>query len=637
MILSVLYFILALLGIGFLIFIHELGHYLMAKRVGITIEVFSIGFGKPIAQWEKNGVKWQIGWIPLGGYVRQKGLEKKGLEDPHKVEGGFFAAKPWNRIKFLAAGPLVNILFALFAFVLLWGVGGREKPFSEFTSYIGWVDKDSQIYQAGIRPGDEILQVNGKPFTRFEELLYAAMVDDRSITIDGERVDYLTGARVPFSFSFSTESRTGEERAAQVFQSIRPAAYLLFDQFSSPKSPMEGSGIEPGDRLLWLDGNLLFSREQMITALNSGAALCTVEREGEQLLVSVPRVLIRDLRLGSVEKGELDDWRVEANLSGKASDLYFLPFNLSAQAVVEGPIEYIDEEAKPQTPSGKSEDSLLVGDKIVAVYGERINSSYELLQKLQVKKSLLIVKKGQKGGIPAAKMADDKFAHSFSPTDLVAITQTIGAPSPRTQSEDLSLLGPMTPVPFHTLHLAGIWEKQREERIKAGQEAIEGIEDLSQKEIAERRLEKYQSRLMLGIGMKDEKVRYNPNPITLFADVAKSTVGTLYATFTGYLKVKNLSGPVGMVQIVQKGWSEGAQDALYWLGMISFNLGLLNLFPFLPLDGGHIVVACVEWVRKKPLSMKTIERLYIPSAILFVCLFLYIIYNDIARVLGRFF
>ncbi|MFN4174342.1 MAG: site-2 protease family protein, partial [Parachlamydiaceae bacterium] len=59
--------ILAILGLSFLIFIHELGHYLMARREGMRVEIFSIGFGKPIFSWMKNGVKWQLGWIPFGG------------------------------------------------------------------------------------------------------------------------------------------------------------------------------------------------------------------------------------------------------------------------------------------------------------------------------------------------------------------------------------------------------------------------------------------------------------------------------------------------------------------------------------------------------------------------------------------
>ncbi len=73
---SILYAILSLFGIGFLIFIHELGHYFMARRVGITVEVFAIGFGKAIYQWEHKGVKWKLGWLPFGGYVKMAATEQ---------------------------------------------------------------------------------------------------------------------------------------------------------------------------------------------------------------------------------------------------------------------------------------------------------------------------------------------------------------------------------------------------------------------------------------------------------------------------------------------------------------------------------------------------------------------------------
>src|SRR3989304_1476244 len=100
MIQNISYFILALIGLGFLIFIHELGHYFMARRVGMAVEVFSIGFGKPVYTWKWGGVKWQICVLPVGGYVRIKGMEtKKKRVDLYKITDGYFGKKPLDRIK----------------------------------------------------------------------------------------------------------------------------------------------------------------------------------------------------------------------------------------------------------------------------------------------------------------------------------------------------------------------------------------------------------------------------------------------------------------------------------------------------------------------------------------------------------
>ena len=77
MIYSIAYMLLAALALGFLIFIHELGHYFIARREGMIVEVFAIGFGKPIFSWYIDGVKWQVCWLPFGGYVKIAGMEKK--------------------------------------------------------------------------------------------------------------------------------------------------------------------------------------------------------------------------------------------------------------------------------------------------------------------------------------------------------------------------------------------------------------------------------------------------------------------------------------------------------------------------------------------------------------------------------
>ena len=149
---SMLYIIVAILGLSFLIFIHELGHYFMARRLGMRVETFSIGFGKPIYSWVRDGVKWQIGWILFGGFVKIAGMDTSEGRDLYEIKDGFFGKKPWDRIKVSFMGPFVNIVFALIAFTVLWSIGGREKNFSDYTRKIGWIDPKSELYIKGIRP-----------------------------------------------------------------------------------------------------------------------------------------------------------------------------------------------------------------------------------------------------------------------------------------------------------------------------------------------------------------------------------------------------------------------------------------------------------------------------------------------------
>jgi regulator of sigma E protease len=97
-----------------------------------------------------------------------------------------------------------------------------------------------------------------------------------------------------------------------------------------------------------------------------------------------------------------------------------------------------------------------------------------------------------------------------------------------------------------------------------------------------------------------------------------------------------MSGPVGIIQVVHQSWMVGVKEALFWMAVISLNLGIVNLLPVPVLDGGHIMFSLLEAVRKRPLRAKTMERLIIPFIGLLIVFFLYITYQDIARLFSKF-
>ena len=106
MIYSIIYLLLAALALGFLILIHELGHYFVARREGMIVEVFAIGFGKPIFSWQRNGVKWQVCWLPFGGYVKIAGMEKRGILSLTKFLTAFFLSHQRLVLEWHSQGPL---------------------------------------------------------------------------------------------------------------------------------------------------------------------------------------------------------------------------------------------------------------------------------------------------------------------------------------------------------------------------------------------------------------------------------------------------------------------------------------------------------------------------------------------------
>ena len=638
MLMSIFYLALAILGLGFLIFIHELGHYFVARRVGMTVEVFSIGFGPPIKEWTFQGVKWKLCMLPFGGYVAIAGMNKKGNLEPHQIPDGFYGKKPLDRIKVAFAGPLVNIIFAFVAFCCIWATGGQEKSFQEYTNVIGYVDPQSKLYTNGVRPGDELTALDGKSVGGYKDLLVSLYLDGKTATLKGNEINYLSGQKQPFTIVLPIP-KSANLPVAEL--GIIPAQYLIFDNFSSPASPLKNSGIQKGDRIIWVDGDLIFSVKQLSAVLNDSKSVLTVERSGKLLLAKVPRLKISDLCLNAEQKNELQDWQHEAGYPSKASELYFVPYLLNHDGVVEKSISFMDCNAEQVEPLTEARHPLAVilkpGDRIVAVDGKPVSNSIDLLKTLQNRNASVIIQRASDSSIPSWKTADSIFESSIKPSSLQQIISNMGTNHPVNQSDNLVLLPPVNLKPLSELDLDPQTKALVAADLEMKKKLIDKIENDEQRQQQLTLLEQSQKGLLLGAMLRDRTVAYNPSPITLFGDVVDQTWKTLTSLLTGFLSPKALSGPVGMVQALQSSWSHGIKDAVFWLGFISLNLAFLNLLPIPVLDGGHIVFATIEQITKKPLKSKTMEKLILPFVILLVILFVYLTYHDIVNLLQRLF
>ncbi len=156
-------FILVLSG---LILVHELGHFLVARGFGIRVLKFSIGFGPRIVGFEKGGTDYCISAIPLGGFVKMLG-EQPNEPIPDELKHLSFSHKPvWQKALVVAAGPLSNIFFATFIFFWIFMIAGQPI----LLPVVGSVQKGSPAQHAGIKPGDEIISVDGKKIDSWDEL-----------------------------------------------------------------------------------------------------------------------------------------------------------------------------------------------------------------------------------------------------------------------------------------------------------------------------------------------------------------------------------------------------------------------------------------------------------------------------------
>jgi regulator of sigma E protease len=174
-----------------IVFVHEFGHFIVARWCGVRVEAFSIGFGREITGWtDRKGTRWKIAWIPLGGYVKFAGdanaASMPGPQDQPLEPGTFHAAALWRRALIVAAGPAVNFLLAIVIFAAAFMVIGEPK----IEPRVGEVMAGSAAEKAGIQVGDLIVAVNGSHIDNFVDLQEAIVTKaDEPVTITINRAD----------------------------------------------------------------------------------------------------------------------------------------------------------------------------------------------------------------------------------------------------------------------------------------------------------------------------------------------------------------------------------------------------------------------------------------------------------------
>ena len=206
-----------ILALGPLVFIHELGHYLVARWLGVGAETFSIGFGREITGWtDKRGTRWKVGWLPFGGYVKFIGDENaasepgdtSALSDEDKARS-FHFRPVWQRFLIVLAGPVANFILAI---AIVSGFVAANGVASTPNVVIATVP-GSAAEEAGLRPGDRIVAIAGRSTESFEEIAQlTSLYPDQDV-----RIDLIRGGR-PSSIDVHLKVEVEQDRFGQQYR-----------------------------------------------------------------------------------------------------------------------------------------------------------------------------------------------------------------------------------------------------------------------------------------------------------------------------------------------------------------------------------------------------------------------------------
>ncbi|MCY4263555.1 MAG: RIP metalloprotease RseP [Gammaproteobacteria bacterium] len=306
--LEILISIIALLvTLGILVTIHEFGHFWVARRCGVQVLRFSVGFGKAIFRWlGKDGVEYVIAPIPLGGYVKMLGQEDLDVaeETPESLRQYSFAYKPlWQRMAIVAAGPAANFLLAIVVFWIInltWGVHG-------IAPVVNAVVDDSPAEMAGLATGDQILAVDGEDTFIWQQVLmqlFTRLGETGELVLTIDPVD----SSVVREVSIPIEDWMGEETEPDLLSEL---GILRFDIPALiaevvPGQPAEVSGLGPGDQIESVNGQEIHGWMHWVSVIrnNPDTSLeVQVSRDGQ--------IRTLDLRPKVVQ---LEDGRVEGSI-----------------------------------------------------------------------------------------------------------------------------------------------------------------------------------------------------------------------------------------------------------------------------------------------------------------------------------
>lgn len=235
-----------------LIFVHELGHFLVARWCGVRVEVFSLGFGKKLLTYKRGDTTYALSLIPLGGYVKMFGEQPGDSISEEDKKVSFTHKNVWQRIAIVLAGPIMNFLFAILVFFTVALIGEDAK-----TPVIGDIAADSAAYAAGFRSGDQVLSINQKPITTWEDVQRTlSLKESHDLHLDVEVKREGSGESANISVVAKPESNPNVLSSYDYIANVQGlSAYSAGTTVGVlHNSPLKALGLRTGDTITSVNG-----------------------------------------------------------------------------------------------------------------------------------------------------------------------------------------------------------------------------------------------------------------------------------------------------------------------------------------------------------------------------------------------
>ncbi len=679
------------IGLGLVVFFHELGHFLVAKWVGIRVDRFAIGFGPRLFGIRRGETEYRVCALPLGGYVAMAGQEDFAPQQEGQTDPRAFCNKSIGaRFAVISAGVVMNIIFAAVLFVIIGLVGkdfqapiigGVDEQYPAGTAKITWEDPPpgQPAETTGLRGGDKILKIEGDSIvlslsgyrvTTFQDIaMTAALADEdnkyvftieRQIGGDGKK--YLGVAEIGV--------RRLRDASMFAFGIARPVDVV----FGKTRDVIVDTPFDPGDRVVRLDGkdiNGAWEIGQYEKTLTGDPVTVTVRRGGDQVDIRVqPRLLgghTGDMiwdgsgqrHYGRIIKETKEDVTILLEDGAEKT------FQLEDIAIFKNPqleilgmiprlrVLAVQEKLGLLRGSPAKRAGLQPGDVIVG-YGDR--GAPTLRQLLDMNQqaegtgtNITVLRDDQQiAARITPKLRKNRALTGIVPTVDIASTIVAGV-SPGSAAAEAGIEPGMVVEKINDRNVSSWVDVYQALTANLGKKVTltcrSGIRTRAftigplDKDVLDPG--KYTYQLPLDRPFRPLLVKIQKtNPLVALGWGCRETLRMILSTYVnlrsmilGNVSRKALIGPLGIGRLAIQAAQESPTDFVYLLAFVSAAIAVFNFLPLPVLDGGHALFLLIEKIRGRPIPAKVMNIIQVAGLVLLLGVFLAVTWQDISRIL----